>query len=170
MEKEMKEMKDFTELFKDGKINVRIETEKDIEKINEFCKREDISLINNIPAKVGNYVFCEDNKLWTTDERFLNELENYGDKELKVDFNKVEKYFTSPISSKEIEMIELLNNKVNKMNEPNKAINLLDHYANGFKEVFSKECVDAIEKIKDDYTKDKGIEVVNKMFNKEVER
>ena len=174
-----KEKKDFTEEFKSGKVNIRIENEEDIQKINDFCKKEGISVVNAEYEKVGSYVFSEDNKLWVADETVINEFEYYGN-EIKVGFSEVEKYFTSepsqeaantkenrfaPMKDKEKQIVNLLKDKIEKL-PSTKALNMLDHYANGFKEVLSKECISQINNIRKDYAKEKGIEVVNKTLNK----
>lgn len=164
----MKE-KEFAELFKNENINVKIETMEEENKMFEFCKKYDIDTETIKFSCVSNYVFTDGKSLFDNDEYLIDENIKNGIKEIKVDFAKIEKYILDPMRYKEKEIINLLKKKIEKL-PPTKALYLLDHYANSFANVFSEECINAIKKIKDDYTKDKGIEVVNKKFNKSMER
>lgn len=164
----MKE-KEFAELFKNENINVKIETMEEENKMFEFCKKYDIDTETIKFSCLSNYVYCDGKSLFDNDEYLIDENIKNGIKEIKVDFAKIEKYILDPMRSEEKEMINLLKDKIKKL-PPTKALNLLDHYANGFKEVLSKECISEINNIKNDYIKNKGIEVVNKKFNKGMER
>lgn len=164
----MKE-KEFAELFKNENINVKIETMEEENKMFEFCKKYDIDTETIKFSCVSNYVFTDGKSLFDNDEYLIDENIKNGIKEIKVDFAKIEKYILDPMRSEEKEMINLLKKKIEKL-PPTKALYLLDHYTNSFTNVFSKECINAIKKIKDDYTKDKGVEVINKKFNKGMER
>ena len=161
----------FAELFKNENINVKIETMEEENKMFDFCKRHGIETDTIKFSCVSNYVYCDGKSLFDNDEYLIDENIKNGVKEVKVDFAKIEKYILDPMKDKEKQMINLLKDKIKKL-PPTKALNLLDHYANGFKEVFSKECISEINNIRNDYAKRKGIEVVNKMFNKnkDVER
>lgn len=164
----MKE-KEFAELFKKENINVKIETMEEENKMFEFCKKYDIDTETIKFSCVSNYVYCDGKSLFDNDEYLIDENIKNGIKEIKVDFARIEKYILDPMKDKEKQMINLLKKKIKKL-PLTKALNLLDYYANSFTDVFSKECINTIKKIKDDYTKNKGIEVVNKKFNKGMER
>lgn len=164
----MKE-KEFAELFKNENINVKIETMEEENKMFEFCKKYNIDTETIKFSCVSNYVFTDGKSLFDNDEYLIDENIKNGIKEIKVDFAKIEKYILDPMKDKEKQMINLLKKKIKKL-PPTKALNLLDYYANSFTDVFSKECINTIKKIKDDYTKDKGVKVVNKKFNKGMER
>lgn len=84
---------DFVRGFKEGKINIKIENNSDIEKIINFCINEGIEYGNIRYTAVDNYIFCEDNILYNTDEYLIDEFSFYGVNELKVDFSMVEKFF-----------------------------------------------------------------------------
>ena len=84
---------EFVREFKDGKINIKIENDSDIEKIINFCYKEGIEYENVRYAAVDNYVFCENNILYNTDEYLIDEFSFYEMDELKVDFSMVEKFF-----------------------------------------------------------------------------
>lgn len=160
----------FAELFKNENINVKIETMEEEDKMFDFCKRHGIETDTIKFSCVSNYVFCDGKSLYDNDEYLIDENIKNGVKEVKVDFAKVEKYIIDPMRSEEKEMINLLKKKIKKL-PPTKALNLLDHYANSFKDVFSKECIEEINKIKDNYIKDTGIQMVNRAYKrKDVER
>ena len=84
---------EFVREFKDGRINIKIENESNIEKIINFCCKEGIEYENVRYIAVDNYVFCEQNTLYNTDEYLIDEFSFYGMNELKVDFSMVEKFF-----------------------------------------------------------------------------
>lgn len=84
---------DFVIEFKEGRINIKIETNEDIEKIINFCIKEGIEYSNIRYTAVDNYVFCESNVLYNTDEYLIDEFSFYGTNELKIDFSMVEKFF-----------------------------------------------------------------------------
>ena len=160
----------FAELFKNENINVKIETMEEENKMFDFCKRHGIETDTIKFSCVSNYVYCDGKSLFDNDEYLIDENIKNGVKEVKVDFAKIEKYILDPMKDKEKQMINLLKEKIKKL-PATKALNLLDHYANGFKEVFSKECISEINKIKDNYIKNTGIQMVNKAYKrKDVER
>lgn len=84
---------DFVKEFKEGKINIKIENKSNVEKIINFCINEGIEYGNIRHTSVGNYVFCEQNILYNTDEYLIDEFSFYGANELKIDFSMVEKFF-----------------------------------------------------------------------------
>ena len=155
----------FAELFKNENINVKIETMEEENKMFDFCKRHGIETDTIKFSCVSNYVYCDGKSLFDNDEYLINENIKNGVKEVKVDFAKIEKYILDPMKDKEKQMINLLKDKIKRL-PPTKALNLLDHYANRFTEMNTKECISEINNIRNDYVKEKGIKVDNKMFNK----
>lgn len=160
----MKE-KEFAELFKNENVNVKIETMEEENKMFEFCKKYDIDTETIKFSCVSNYVFTDGKSLFDNDEYLIDENIKNGIKEIKVDFAKIEKYILDPMRSEEKEMINLLKKKIEKL-PPTKALYLLDHYANSFTDVFSKECIKEIEGIKSDYTRDIGNKIVDRAIKR----